>query len=113
MLHVIGVQPGRPGASGLDVDAKRRLQALDSVENVDHAGDLFESPCGVCCRWLQHRIVGPEELHLDRSRVAAQVTQHVLENLDELDAQTRDLARDARAYVGDDFLDRPPFGSAA
>ena len=54
-------------------------------------------------------------MHLDRGRVAAQVAEHVLEDLEELDEQAWDFVRDAPAYVGDDLLDpgAGPLGGVA
>ena len=89
-------QPEQVGALLVDVDLVRRPHRGDAVEVVDHARHPCDERVGGARRLLQRRLVAAEQLDLDRIRIAAQVADHVLHDLHELDAQPGHRARESR-----------------
>ena len=88
---MVQVTSGLPCCTPDDVD-----DALDLVHHLLDRSREFREAIGIVA----------EDLHLDRLRIAFEVAEHVLQQLDELDLDERGGLVDAFAHVADDFLRR-------
>ena len=71
----------------------------------DHAGDLLDSLGDLGSPFLEQVGIRGEQLDLDRLGRIAEIADHVLQHLRELDIELRVFFVDLGADVGDDFVD--------
>ena len=92
-LELLRREPGARRHRLIDLEHRRRTadRVLDAVEHVDDARDLLDRLADLRRPRLQQHGILREQLDHERFRRARQVADHVLEQLDELDVQHRQL----------------------
>src|SRR5262249_18071533 len=105
----IGSETGSRGYGWIDIEGNSGAAhaVFDSVQHIHHAFNLAN---GIRNPWrivAQHCRILRKELHFDRLGSATEIIDHVLQELDELDINSRLLLLDLRANFGDNFLDIP------
>ena len=101
-----GGQPEAGGVAGVEAQLQLGRLALDAAIEIDEAAHARHAIGDLPRLGRQARVVGAEQLDLDRPGRSGEIVEDVLEHLHELDPRLRDLVLHALAGLGDHLLGR-------
>ncbi len=99
-----GCEPKAGGIAGVEAQLQLGRLALDACVEIDEATHPRHALGHFPRLGRQARVVGAEELDLDRPGRSREIVEDVLEHLHELHARFGDLALHAFAGLGDHLL---------